>query len=262
MNNSQYKIAILGAGNVGYQLAWHLHNSGNQIVQIFSRRLPAAKWLGNLMDIPTANDFSEITTDADIYLLTVNDDSVEEVASKLHLGDKVVAHTSGSVSMDALKNVSTNYGIFYPLQTLSRNVSVDFAVIPFCVNGSTPFALETLKNLASTLTNKIVEVDDEKRFAIHVAAVFANNFTNHLFSVSQMILEKSGLSFEILKPLINETVRKVQNHDPLNVQTGPASRHDDHTIEKHLEYLKKDGRFAEIYKLLSNEIRQYAKEPV
>ena len=106
----------------------------------------------------------------------------------------------------------------------------------------------------------MVEIDDDKRLAIHIAAVFANNFTNHLFSVSQMVLEKSGLSFEIFKPLINETVRKIQNHEPLNVQTGPAVRHDERTIEQHLQFLKEDGRFADLYKILSDDIQKYSKQ--
>jgi len=253
---SSYKIAILGAGNVGYQLTWHLNNSGHEIVQVYSRHLPSAKWIGNLMDIPCTTSISEITKEADIYLIAVNDDSVAEVSRELKLSDKVVAHTSGAVPMNILEGVSTNYGIFYPLQTLSRNISVDFSVIPICMNGVNDYTRNILKDLASSLTNKVVIVDDEKRLAIHVAAVIANNFTNHLFSISQMILEKSGLSFEILKPLINETVRKIQNHDPVNVQTGPAVRHDEKTIQLHLDFLKQDDRFAEIYRVMSEDIQK------
>lgn len=255
---SSYKIAILGSGNVGYQLTWHLHNNGHKIIQVFSRHLPSAKFIGNLMDIPCTDQISEITKEADIYLLSVKDDAIEEVVNQLHLGDKVIAHTSGTVTMKILESVSTNYGIFYPLQTLSRNVSLDFGVIPICISFSNEYTRQILRDLAGTLTSKIVEVDDEKRLAIHIAAVFANNFTNHLFSVSQMILEKTGLSFEIMKPLINETVRKIQNHNPLNVQTGPAVRHDDQTIERHLHFLDGDGRFTAIYKILSDDIQKYA----
>jgi len=208
------------------------------------------------MDIPCTTSISEITKEADIYLIAVNDDSVAEVSRELKLSDKVVAHTSGAVPMNILEGVSTNYGIFYPLQTLSRNISVDFSVIPICMNGVNDYTRNILKDLASSLTNKVVIVDDEKRLAIHVAAVIANNFTNHLFSISQMILEKSGLSFEILKPLINETVRKIQNHDPINVQTGPAVRHDEKTIQLHLDFLKQDDRFAEIYRVMSEDIQK------
>lgn len=254
---TSYKIVIIGSGNVGYQMAWHLHNSGHQIIQVFSRHLPSAKWIGNLMDIPCTDSYEEISQDGDIYLVTVKDDAITEVAEQLKLNGQVIAHTSGSVPGNVLKNVSENFGIFYPLQTLSRNVSVDFSMIPICVDASNDKTLTVLRTLGATLTSKIIEVNDEQRFAIHVAAVFANNFTNHLFSISQMILEQSGLSFEIFKPLINETVRKIQNHDPLNVQTGPAIRHDDHTIEKHLDFLKNDGRFAEIYEVLTADIQKW-----
>ncbi|MBK6483082.1 MAG: DUF2520 domain-containing protein [Chitinophagaceae bacterium] len=255
-----YKIVIIGSGNVGYQMAWHLHNAGHQIIQVFSRHLPSAKWIGNLMDIPCTDSYSEISQEADIYLVTVKDDAISDVAEQLKLNGQVIAHTSGSVPGSVLKNVSDNFGIFYPLQTLSRNVSVDFSTIPICVDASNAATLHILRDLGGTLTGKIIEVNDEQRFAIHVAAVFANNFTNHLFSISQMILEQSGLSFEIFKPLINETVRKIQNHDPLNVQTGPAVRRDNLTIENHLEYLKKDGRFAEIYKVLTADIQRWKPE--
>jgi predicted short-subunit dehydrogenase-like oxidoreductase (DUF2520 family) len=255
-----YKIVILGAGNVGYQFAWHLHNSGHQIVQIFSRHLPSAKWIGNLIEIPCTDKYDEITQDGEIYLLTVKDDAIPEVCSQLRLQHQVIAHTSGSVSMKVLEGVSENFGIFYPLQTLSRNVSVDFGVIPFCVNASNEKSFLMLNDLAGTLTNKIIRVDDEKRLAIHVAAVFANNFTNHLFSISQVLLERNGLSFEIFKPLINETVRKIQNHDPLNVQTGPASRNDEQTIEKHLQFLKDDPGFAELYRLFTEDIQRLQRE--
>jgi predicted short-subunit dehydrogenase-like oxidoreductase (DUF2520 family) len=257
---SNYKIAILGAGNVGYQLSWHLHNAGHQIVQVFGRQMASAKFIGNLMDIPCTDKIDDITSDAEIYLLSVNDDAIQDVARHLQLGDKVIAHTSGTVPVKILKDASTNYGIFYPLQTLSKNVSVDFGVIPICINASNDFTMKTLKDLALTLTSKVVETNDEKRLAIHIAAVFANNFTNHLFSVSQMILEKSGLSFEIFKPLINETVRKIQNHDPLNVQTGPAVRHDEHTIERHLGFLREDGRFELLYKVLTDDIQKYSPD--
>ncbi len=254
------RIVIIGSGNVAYQLAWHLHNSGHQIIQIVSRHLEAAKWIGNLIDIPCTDRYSEISMLADVYLLTVKDDAIEEVASKLNLIDRVIAHTSGTVGLDALQNTSTNHGILYPLQTLSRNVSVDFSMIPICLDASNSDTLNVLKKLAGTLTSKIIEVNDQKRLAIHVAAVFANNFTNHLFSIAQMLLERNGLSFEIFKPLINETVRKIQNHDPLNVQRGPAVRHDEHTIQKHLEYLKNDLRFAEIYRILTEDVQQWKSE--
>ncbi len=215
----EYKIVIIGSGNVGYQMAWHLHNSGHKIIQVFSRHLPSAKWIGNLMDIPCTDSYDDISQDADIYLVTVKDDAIQEVAERLKLNGQVIAHTSGSVPGNVLQGSSENFGIFYPLQTMSRNVSVDFSVIPICVDAANKKTLQLLRDLAGTLSNKIIEVNDEQRFAIHVAAVFANNFTNHLFSISQVILEQSGLSFEIFKPLINETVRKVR-YDPPNAGAG------------------------------------------
>ncbi len=120
---SSYKIAILGSGNVGYQLTWHLHNNGHQIVQVFSRHLPSAKFIGNLMDIPTTDQISEITKEADIYLLSVKDDAIEEVVNQLHLGDKVIAHTSGTVTMKILESVSTNYVFLSSSNTFQKRVT-------------------------------------------------------------------------------------------------------------------------------------------
>lgn len=254
-----YKIVIIGSGNVGYQMAWHLHNSGHEIAgiqQAFTFR--KMDWQPD--GYSCTDSYDDISQDADIYLVTVKDDAIKEVAEQLKLNGQVIAHTSGSVPGSVLKTVSKNYGIFYPLQTMSRNVSVDFSVIPICVDAANEKTLLVLRELGGTLTSKIIEVNDEQRFAIHVAAVFANNFTNHLFTISQVLLEQSGLSFEIFKPLINETVRKIQNHDPPNVQTGPAIRHDEITIQKHLEFLRNDGRFAEIYKILTDDIQRW--EPV
>jgi predicted short-subunit dehydrogenase-like oxidoreductase (DUF2520 family) len=253
----EIRVAILGAGNVAYQLAWHLHNAGHVIVQIYSRHIQQGKFIANLMDTTYTDRLDQLTPDADVYLLCVNDDSIAGLASRLQLGSKLIAHTSASVPISALKDCSSNFGIFYPLQTLSKNVSVDFANIPIVIDGSNAESKTRLEQLASSLSRHIIYADDEKRLAIHVAAVFANNFTNHLYAIAQMILEKENLSFDILKPLLSETVRKVQHHAPLKVQTGPAERQDVHTLEKHLNYLKIDGRFAEIYKLLSDEIARY-----
>ncbi|MCS6916190.1 MAG: DUF2520 domain-containing protein [Chitinophagales bacterium] len=249
-------VTIVGAGNVGYHLAWHLHNAGHRVEQVFSRHLPAARWVGTLLDIPYTNRLEDIKPDSDIFLISVKDDAIGEVVNRLRLPEKIVAHTSGTVPMDLLQPVSSHYGIFYPLQTLSRNISVDFSAIPFCINGSDDFTYEALRQLALSLTRKVVRIDDRQRLAIHVAAVFANNFTNHLFAIAQRILEHHDLSFEILKPLIGETVRKIQNHPPVNVQTGPAVRGDVQTIARHLEFLRDLDGFSDLYRQLTQSIEQ------
>lgn len=249
-------VTIVGAGNVGYHLAWHLHNAGQRVVQVFSRHLPAAQWVGSLLDVPYTNRLEDINRDSDIYLISVKDDAIGTVVENLRLPGKVVAHTSGTVPMELLRPVSEHYGIFYPLQTLSRNISVDFSAIPFCINGSDDYTYERLRQLASCLTRKVVRIDDRQRLAIHVSAVFANNFSNHLFAIAQRILEQNNLSFEILKPLINETVRKIQNHPPVNMQTGPAVRGDVQTIARHLDFLRGLDGFADLYQSLTLSIEK------
>ncbi len=256
---NQFQVCIVGAGNVGYQLAWHLHYAGHRITEVFSRHLPAAKRVGVLLDIPYTDRLDALSNKADIYLISVKDDAITEVVSKLHLPGKVVAHTSGTVAMELLSSVSEHYGIFYPLQSLSQHISADFSTIPFCISGSDDFCVHQLRTLASSITNHIVQVNDEQRLAIHVAAVFANNFSNHLFAVADAILHENGLSFEILKPLIKETVRKIQNHHPLSVQTGPALRNDLSTISRHLQFLENHENRMRIYQALTNSICQMHK---
>ncbi|MBA3648423.1 MAG: DUF2520 domain-containing protein [Chitinophagales bacterium] len=250
----KYRIVMLGAGNVGFQLACHLRNNGQHILQVFSRHL-SATWNSTLRDIPFTKKISEIEQDGDIYLIAVKDDAIKEIIPKLFLPDKIVAHTSASIPMDILSSVTKNYGVFYPLQTISKNISLDFSAIPICFDAANKPTLEVLKKLAHLLSKTVVEINDDKRLAIHVAAVFANNFSNHLFSIAQEILMKNNLSFDILKPLIRETIRKIETHNPNEVQTGPAARNDEDTINRHLEFLNHDEQLMNLYRLMTTDIQ-------
>ena len=165
-----------------------------------------------------------------------------------------MAHTSGTNSKDLLAPASSAFGIFYPLQTMKKNSKVDFKSIPLLVEGNDEATVAKLEALAKTISQNVHRVDQEQRKWIHVAAVFANNFTNHLYSVSESILLGHGLPFDILKPLIYRSIENLQQNSPAELQTGPAARGDMQTIEKHLMLLGDDIRLKKIYEIMTQSI--------
>lgn len=248
-----HKIAIIGYGNLGFHLANHLSEAGHSITQVFTR--DKSRTRVSKFKIDFINDLKLLNHDADVYLLSVKDDALAEVASQISLKGKIVAHCSASMEKEVLKKCSTNFGVFYPLQTFSRNVEVDFKNIPILIEGANKKTVSVLKEIASSLSDEVMEVNEQQRLAVHVAAVFANNFSNHLFSVAEEILNKEKISYRILLPLIEETVRKIKEHSPSEIQTGPAKREDKKTIQKHLKYLSGNKNLKELYEVLTEKIK-------
>ncbi|HET8735292.1 MAG TPA: Rossmann-like and DUF2520 domain-containing protein [Pricia sp.] len=243
-------ISILGTGKV----AKHLCNGFTavadvKVVQIIGRNTKALSAFGN--GVHTSSDFLKIE-DADIFVLAVKDDAIAEVSGYLEDKKGLVVHTSGSVSMDTLSNCG-RYGVFYPLQTFSKNRTVDMATVPICWEARDQADGVLLQKLGGKISEKVHHVDSEQRRALHLAAVFVNNFTNHLYYIGQQICREKGLAFELLLPLIRETVDKLADLKPQDAQTGPARRGDAGTIEKHLQQLK-NSEYKEVYKLLSESI--------
>uniref|UniRef100_UPI003F6C24CC Rossmann-like and DUF2520 domain-containing protein n=1 Tax=Polaribacter sp. TaxID=1920175 RepID=UPI003F6C24CC len=187
---------------------------------------------------------------ADVTIIAVSDDAIAEVSSKIN--NDFVVHTSGACAVNALKNPNKK-GVFYMLQTFSRDKKVDFTKIPFCLEAEDFKALEILKRLAKHLGNKIYIINSEQRKILHIAAVFVNNFTNHLYKIGNDICSDYHIPFEILYPLINETSEKIQKISPENAQTGPAIRNDEKTIKNHLNLL--DKKQQKIYKILTKSIQ-------
>lgn len=247
------KISIIGAGNVATNLALALKKAGHQIVQIYNRSDDTGKELARTVAASFTSDASEIL-EADIYLMAVKDDVIAEVAGQLKLNGKIIAHTSGTNSKNLLRDTSAAYGIFYPLQTMKKNSKVDFKNVPVLVEGSDEATVSQLEALAKTISQNVHRVDEEQRQWIHVAAVFANNFTNHLYSISESLLLGHGLPFDILKPLIFRSIENLQHNSPAAIQTGPAMRGDTQTMEKHLMLLGDDTRLQKIYEILSQSI--------
>ena len=249
------KIVCLGAGNVATHMANAFKENGAEITQIWSRDLVNARALANEIGAEAISDLKEVDEYADLYLIAVKDDAIAKVAKGLKNINGMVVHTSGATGIDVLQD-HKDYGVFYPLQTFSKSQPVDFIRVPLCLEANTEANMSALQMIAMKLSPLIYEVDSKKREILHVAGVFACNFVNHMYELSNQILKKNDLDFEMLRPLIMETALKVQEALPEDVQTGPAMRNDKKTILKHEELLKKTPHLQEIYKNLSNSIKK------
>ncbi len=256
------KISIIGAGKVATQLATALFKADNCISDVFSRTINSAEQLAKKVDAPFTDTISEITTGADVYLIAVSDSALENVIDQLknQVGKSLVAHTAGSMSMDIFKSKVENYGVFYPLQTFSKTRSARFEEIPLCIEANNQLSFNVLNNLATTLSNDVREINSTQRKQIHLAAVFVCNFTNFMYHAGQELLDKQHISFDILRPLIQETADKVMQEMPENTQTGPAVRYDKNVIEKHLQMLSDNPQLQDIYQTLSKGIYQKHKK--
>lgn len=246
------QVVFLGFGNLNFHLSQALHASGKlSILQIYNRS--SVELPKSLADIPFTSDLSELA-EADIYIMGIQDDSIKDFSNLLPFKNKLVVHTSGAVDITKLNNKNRR-GVFYPLQTFSKARSVDFSKIPILVEAEIKSDLELLETLGKSISENITEISSEKRAKLHLAAVFVNNFTNYLFQIGSDILEKDNLSFDLLKPLIHETVDKLDHLSPLEAQTGPAKRKDLKSIHKHLN-LMDSGVEKEIYEMMSKALIQ------
>lgn len=253
------QIVILGAGNVATHLSLALHAKGFSILQIFNRTEEPGRRLARLTGAGYTGSLDKINPDADLYLLAVSDKAVPEMASKLKVNQGIVAHTSGSVGMDVLQTASVNTGVFYPLQTFREGKPVSFEGIPLCIEGNKPLVEKRLVKLAEQLSRNVRVINSEQRKMLHLTAVFAGNFTNYLYSIAEDLLLQYNIPFDLLKPLIEQTAENIRHSDLFSLQTGPAVREDSDIIEKHLELLKEQEAYREIYDLISKQIIQHKK---
>jgi predicted short-subunit dehydrogenase-like oxidoreductase (DUF2520 family) len=246
------QVVIIGSGNVAQHLIKAFNASAKvQLVQAFARNPDALSHLLQSEKITASlNDLA----DADVYIVSVSDDAVEEVSSQLPFKDKLVVHTSGSAGMNTLSN-NNRRGVFYPLQTFSKNKDIDFTTVPLCLESEFESDYTILQQLADALTKSVYIINSEQRQSLHVSAVFVSNFVNHLYTIGNVICNKNSIPFEILKPLIQETANKINTLSPLQAQTGPAVRNDKTTLQKHLDFLQDENQKA-IYTLLTQSIQR------
>ena len=249
-----HKIVFIGAGNVATQLGNALYKNGCTISQVYSPTRKSAGTLARQLNAKAITYLKELDLTADIYIIAIKDDAIAEVVKQLALPDKLVVHTSGSLPLAVLKNVSENYGVFYPLQTFSKNKNVNFTNIPICIEANNKKTVGLLQALAHSISKNVHSITSEQRKIIHLSAVFACNFSNHMYAIAATILADHQLSFDLLKPLIAETADKIQFNDPDKMQTGPAIRGDIKTMNMHLKLLGTDKELKTIYKLLSKHI--------
>ena len=253
------KIVIIGTGNTATILGRKLKAAGHNIIQVYGRNEKAASDLALELNADTISDLESIDRGADIYLVAVSDSSISEIAKNLGLLQKgVIAHTAGSISKNVL-NHSSRYGVFYPLQSL-RKESLELPDMPIMIDAGDEETLRVLENVASTISANVVQAGDEQRMKLHLAAVFVNNFVNHLYTKAQEYCEKEKIDFRLLLPLIKETAMRIETTNPLKAQTGPAFRHDAATIKKHEELLDDYSNLKKIYTLFTESIWNQKRE--
>jgi len=241
---------IIGSGNVAQNLIQAFGKSDLiTVIQAFARNKNCLK---HVLDEQMITDDYATIKEADLYIISVSDDAIIKVSNLLPFSNKLVAHTSGSVSLNDLSNKNRK-AVFYPLQTLSKKKEVYFKEVPLCIEAENETDLQLLKEVAHCISDKIFEVTSEQRKFLHVSAVFVNNFVNHLYKLGADICIEHNVSFEILKPLILETAKKIQLMNPIEAQTGPAKRNDTSTINKHLAILTNENQ-KDIYKILTKSI--------
>jgi predicted short-subunit dehydrogenase-like oxidoreductase (DUF2520 family) len=253
---AEVKIVLVGAGNVATHLGIALQGKGFPIVQVYSHTPTSAEVLGNKLQTKFTHIIQDIDSDADLFVFSLKDSILPEVIKKFPPVNGLLVHTSGSLPLDIFEeSKSGRFGVLYPLQTFSKTRDVSFDALPVFIEANNSKDEDRLETIASTLSNRVVRLSSDRRKQLHLAAVFACNFTNHLYALAAGILEKQNLPWAVLLPLIQETAAKVTELHPKEAQTGPAVRNDQNVINTHLELLKEDPCKQELYRTISRSIQ-------
>lgn len=262
------KIVLIGSGNVGTQLGLALKKAGHSILQVYSPDLGHARALAIKLRAEPIVSLKDLSNKADVYLFAVKDDALPSLVKKIsrlnttgknpapRFRSKLFLHTSGSLPMSVLKPLSVNYGVLYPVQTLTKNKLVDFTEVPICVEGNTYVNERIIKEIGLGVSKLVVCLNSAKRKQLHLAAVFAGNFSNHMYAIAYRLLKDSRISFKLLLPLIMETAGKVSADDPALIQTGPAVRNDKRVLKMHLKMLNGKKKVKKLYRSISESIQR------
>lgn len=256
------KIVLIGAGNLATNLGKALLAAGHDIVQVYSRTQESASLLADIVGASPVTDISLVRADADVYFVSLKDSVVGEMVPMLCKGkeNKVFIHTAGSLPLDVFQGMAMHYGVLYPMQTFSKNKEVDFSVIPCFIEANDDYAHGMVEELAHQLSHSVYELSSADRKYLHLSAVFACNFVNHCYAISQEVLEKHGIPFDVMLPLIDETAQKVHSLSPKEAQTGPAVRYDQNVIRNQATLLKDNPLLKEIYERMSMSIHRMSVE--
>ncbi|GBL34964.1 hypothetical protein EMGBS15_05590 [Filimonas sp.] len=249
-------IAIIGSGNIATFFATKFHQGGHQIIQVISPTAENAKALASQFDSTYSTRIKELKDDADLCLLAVKDDLLQGILKEVDFKQKFLIHTAGSVTLKDLSSSSPNLGCIWCMYSINKNHLPERKNIPLIINASNETTLEIIRTLSACISTSVHSLSDDQKLRAHLAAVFANNFSNHMFTIGQDILQEEQLSFELLIPLIENTVEKLTYTSPDKLQTGPAVRNDESTIAKHLSLLKDHDDFKKIYTLLTDSIQR------
>lgn len=250
------RVAIIGSGNVATVMGRKIRHAGHIIEQVYSRNEEHARYLAEQLDAP--HSASEIAPGADLYIVAISDGSLHGVDKWLKLGSKLVVHTAGSVPMDVLKNVSDNYGILYPLQTLRKELNTN-TILPVLVDANNENNRSSIFSFARSFADIVQYTNDEKRSKLHLAAVIANNFSNYLFTLAEEYCARENVDFKMIVPLLEETTKRMNFASPGSTQTGPAVRRDLKTISKHLEMLAEYPELRKFYEIFTAEIMSHER---
>ena len=251
------RLAIAGSGNVATHLAKAFFKAGIKVEKIYSRNLDHASNLANLIGATAVDDVAELVNTAQLLIIALPDSVIPSFATEVKEKGKftgIVAHTCGSQPLSVLDSVFSKAGVFYPLQTFNRFNHPDMDKVPFCIEGSDDEVKNTLAHLAGLISGDVRFIDSRQRANIHLAAVFACNFTNHMYALSADILENAGVGPDILRPLILETTQQIGELHPGLMQTGPAVRGDASTMAFHQELLQNNPEVSELYQQISESI--------
>ena len=255
------RIAFIGAGRLATNLGLTLLGAGHEIVSVYSRTMQSAEALAEHIGGKPVDRAEDLPMEADAYIIAVKDSALAEVIPAVTKGreHQVFMHTAGSMPMSMFQGMARHYGVFYPMQSFSKERPVDFAEIPTFIEANDEKAMQVIRRLAESITERIYPLSSDDRQYLHLAAVFACNFVNHCYAMSAEILEKHGMSFDVMLPLIDETARKVHQLHPLEAQTGPAVRYDENVIRHQIQLLREHPFMKDLYERMSLNIYRKAK---
>lgn len=247
-------IVIIGAGRVGSALSIAFSKKEHRILKIISRSIDRAAGLAEILECDYG-DKPDIPGEAEVVILAVKDDALRDVIKDIKVSnDAVLAHTAGSVGLDVFGKNTVNHGVFYPLQTFTHGREYNFSTIPLFLEANNKHSHMLLKSLAVTVSENVFYLDSDKRRYLHLAAVFSSNFVNHMYSAGKEISDQASMEFNVLLPLLRETLDKAADLGPENSQTGPAVRNEKKTIEKHLDLLSFSPDLQKIYQVITDSI--------
>ena len=249
------KVVFIGSGNLATHLSLAMKGAGIEVVQVYSQTESHASLLANKLSCSYTTEPELIVSNADIYIFSVKDSALLDLIHKIPQNKGLWLHTAGSVPMGVFEGYNDRYGVLYPLQTFSKNRDIDFSIVPVFIESNSAGDEAYLLSFAGKLTRQVISLSSEKRKHLHLAAVWACNFTNHMYLMASKILQEQSLSESFLLPLIDETAAKVHQLSAREAQTGPAIRYDENIIEKHIELLS-DPNMKELYRLISRNIHK------